>query len=157
MTIGTSLGGHYQDEHHYQARDYKSDIERSVNKQVEGTTMDVDPDLIRDPVETSAGGTSGLDEMGVKEMQMLMSTGEDPGNIYNDKGEIVDYDLRQGDPRRSTDNLPKEALKEYQGYLPKFNEIDELADRPPGDWGIPDLPTRKTDEQIRKEAEEMNK
>ncbi len=115
MTIGTSLGNHYQDEHHYQARDF----------------------------ETSSGNISPLDEMGTKEMQMLKSSGEDPGNIYNDSGEVVDYDFRQGDQWGKGD-LPTEALKEYKGYISKFNELDTLADR-------------KTDEQIRKEAEELNK
>ena len=143
MTIGTSLGGHYQDEHHYQAREFQSDIQRSVNKAVEGLNWDLDADIIRNPIETSSGNTSPLDEMGTKEMQMGKSSGEDPGNIYNDSGEVVDYDFKQGDPWGKGD-LPTEALKEYRGYIPKFNELDALADR-------------KTDEQIRKDNEELNK
>src|SRR5258705_8120038 len=67
MTIGTSLGNHYQDEHHYQARDFQSDIEKSVRSQYKdpGPTSD---SMIRSPLEMSPD-TNPFDEMGPKEMQ----------------------------------------------------------------------------------------
>lgn len=144
MTIGTSLGGHYQDEHHYQARDYmpntdellgKSDIQKSVDKAIKGITWEDDPDLIRNPIEISPADTSPLDEMGTNQMQMQKVMGNDPGNIYNDAGEIVDY---KEDGQWGTPDLPtvKSSIE--------FNEIDALADR-------------KTDQQIRDEAKEMAK
>src|SRR5712671_6598019 len=153
MTIGTSLGGHYQDEHHYQARDYlpntyellvKSDIQKSVDKAIKGITWEDDPDLIRNPLEISPDDTNPypVDIMGTDQMQMQRIMRNDPGNIYNESGEIVDY--KEGGQWGVPDLPIKEPYKQLIHPLDRveeFNEIDALADR-------------KTDEQIRKDNEE---
>ena len=140
MTIGTSLGNHYQDEHHYQARDFQSDIQKSVDKAVKGITWEDDPDIIRNPMEMSIDNPARITTP-----DQLMSQkyiGSDPGNIYNDSGDIVDY--KEGG-QWGTPDLPTRPIHiNPLDRMEEFNEIDALADR-------------KTDEQIRKEAEEMNK
>src|SRR6267378_4755314 len=67
MTIGTSLGNHYQDEHHYQAREFQSDFEKSIRSQYKDPGPSEDS-MVRSPLEVSPD-TNPFDEMGPKEMQ----------------------------------------------------------------------------------------
>jgi len=94
MSIGTSLGGFYEDEHHFQSkafREEKSDIQTGLDKKLEKLPESVDADMTRLPLEVSPE-TNRLDEMNSDQMMIQRSPVNDPKNIYNDAGNIVDYD-----------------------------------------------------------------
>lgn len=135
MGVGTSLGKTFDDLFHFHQNQYdpekfpshdeeKSDIQKSVDNAVKGVSVEDDPDLIRNPIEVSPVDNSGRDIMGVKEMQMNDSSGKDPGNIYSDSGDIVDY--KEGGQWGVPDLPATRSLIQPLSRM-EFNEIDAQA------------------------------
>ena len=133
MTIGTSLGGFYEDEHHFQSkafREEKSDIKSAVDSAVKDTDLNVDADLIRLPLEVSPE-TNPRDEMTPDYMQKSKQSAEwereNPDVIFNDQGQVVDYSVR-GNPFKYETPLNPDEEVQFQDWKKKNAPLDSGAD-----------------------------
>lgn len=144
MGVGTSLGKTFDDLFHFHQNQYdpdkfpahgeeKSDIQRSVDKAVSGATVESDSDIVRNPLEVTPGVNPPMAMM-PDDLMKQKAIGSDPGNIYNDAGDIVDY---KSDGQWGAGDLPTmkpmKKMDEFQLIHPlsptDFNEIDALADK----------------------------
>ena len=146
MTIGTSLGNHYQDEHHYQARSFTPFPGFHQSENVEDRRKE-----FFDPRTDPQG--SGYDlEPGSWRQQDNETQGDETSPIARALGS-PDLDLariKQIDRQSSMMEDQLRAAEQQSGVTPEDSGL-------PPDWGTPDLPTRKTDQQVRDEAKEMAK
>ena len=134
MGVGTSLGKTFDDLFHFHQNQYdpdkfpahdeeKSDIQRSVDNTVKGATAESDPDLIRNPLEVSPGAEPKA-AMTPDDMMKQKVLGSDPGNIYSDSGDIVDY--KEGGQWGVPDLPATRSLIQPLSKI-EFNEIDQAA------------------------------
>src|SRR6266478_6150070 len=146
MTIGTSLGNHYQDEHHYQARSFTPFPGFHQSENVEDRRKE-----FFDPRTDPQG--SGYDlEPGSWRQQDNETQGDETSPIARALGS-PDLDLariKQIDRQSSMMEDQLRAAEQQSSVTPEDSGL-------PPDWGTPDLPTRKTDQQVRDEAKEMAK
>ena len=131
MGVGTSLGKTFDDLFHFHQNQYdperfpahdESNIEKSVNKAASGANSESDVDMVRNPLEILPGVNPPMAVLPEVMMQQK-AFGSDSSNIYNDSGDIVDFDLKT--------NKPLPLMKPMGLIQPEstFNEIDALADK----------------------------
>lgn len=102
MPIGTSLGAYYDDGFHQSTAQWDPDKYDENEKTHLQTVIDAktkpfsgtngDDDMIRLPLEVQKGEMEN-NITDPKIMQGNIMTDQNPHNIYNDKGDIVDFDL----------------------------------------------------------------
>ena len=146
MTIGTSLGNHYQDEHHYQARSFTPFPGFHQSDNIEDRRKEFfDPRT--DPVVKSRDFPEGGWLQQDNETQ-----GNESSGLSNALGGTDLLWQRQDQITRQSTQMEDELLEAEKkaGITPEDSGL-------PPDWGTPDLPTRKTDQQVRDEAKEMVK
>jgi hypothetical protein len=133
MGVGTSKGAYYDDAFHhaaaqwdqkYESEDNKSVIQKSVDDAVKDASLDSDPDIIIPPLAVIKGDL----ESNITDPNILMGnkmTEDNPGNIYNDQGDIVDYNP---DPiLKSPNDRVSDAFGQLIQSQSQFNEIDAQA------------------------------
>lgn len=135
MGVGTSLGKTFDDLFHFHQNQYdpdkfpphddgKSDIQRSVDKAASGANVESDSDIIRNPLEVTPGVNPPMAMM-PDDMMKQKAIGSDPGNIYSDSGDIVDY--KEGGQWGVPDLPITKSLIHPLAHMDTFNEIDETA------------------------------
>lgn len=140
MSIGTSLGAYYDDEHHRAAAEWDMKYDENeaknrfpmrerIDKEFQGQS-ELDQDLIRNPIEVSPD-TNPRDAMTPEKLMEQNMIVKDPGNVYNDAGDIVDWKPpgSWGEPdlpiMRHKEPIPKLEPRSFN----EFNELDALADK----------------------------
>jgi len=132
VTIGTSLGNHYQDEHHYQARSFTPFPGFHQSENVEDRRQEffdprTDP-ISRDREGLYPGGYSSKD---------LDLTGDESSTLLGRAAGNTDLDL----------NRIKQIDKQIEFETSIWLDPSETS----FPTGPGDLPTHKTDQQIREE------
>jgi len=134
MTIGTSLGNHYQDEHHYQARSFTPFPGFHQSENIEDRRQEFfDPRT--DPVYRDRNEDVSL--LGGYSSKDLDLTGDEPSTLLGRAAGNIDLDLAR----------VKQIDKQIEFETSIWPDPSETS----FPTGPGDLPTRKTDQQIRDE------
>ena|SRR6266850_1502996 len=146
MTIGTSLGNHYQDEHHYQARSFTPFPGFHQSENIEDRRKE-----FFDPRTDPQG--SGYDlEPGAWRSEDLDITGQELPTAIGMQLGAADLDAARA---KQISNIRAQAYDRFKKQMEEDLELQEAQLGIPedsGPWGTPDLPLpRKTDQQIRDE------
>lgn len=84
MPIGSSMGAYYDDEHHQAAEEWKSQFDDNL----------ANPDNLPYKLgESPSSLTNDRNNMDPLVMQSQKNQNKDPALIYNDQGDVVDYDM----------------------------------------------------------------
>src|SRR5882724_2110774 len=153
MTIGTSLGNHYQDEHHYQARSFTPFPGFHQSENVEDRRQEFfDPrtDPMNNTLEPGAWMQQDNETQGDETSPMaraLGSTDLDLGRIkqIDQQSTQMEDELLEAEKKAGVtpedSGLPGDEWQQWNSPLPRKG---------------PDLPRKKTDQEIRDESNALH-